>query len=115
MCRRSGSSAVLTGVADPASVPVCKCISRPGEGTTLRLNVPFHRAQAAAAAINKFATRECFRKAGLPVPEYSRIHVDEDSKAAANQVAYPCVLKPLGLSTSRGVIRANGPQEFIAA
>jgi formate-dependent phosphoribosylglycinamide formyltransferase (GAR transformylase) len=80
-----------------------------------RLNVPFHRAQAAAAAINKFVTRECFRKAGLPVPEYSRIHVDEDSKAAANQVAYPCVLKPLGLSTSRGVIRANGPQEFIAA
>lgn len=80
-----------------------------------RLKVPFHRPEAAAASINKFATRERFRKAGLPVPEYSRIHVDEDSKTAASQVAYPCVLKPLGLSTSRGVIRANGPQEFIAA
>jgi biotin carboxylase len=80
-----------------------------------RLNVPFHRAEAVAAAINKFASRECFRKAGLPTPEYSRIHVDEESRAAANQAAYPCVLKPLGLSTSRGVIRADDPQEFIAA
>ncbi len=28
---------------------------------------------------------------------------------------YPCVLKPLGLSASRGVIRANDPTEFSAA
>ena len=61
-----------------------------------RLNVPFHRADAAAAAINKFATRECFRNAGLPVPEYSRIQVDEDPYAVARNVPYPCVLKPLG-------------------
>jgi biotin carboxylase len=80
-----------------------------------RLGVPFHHPQAAAAAINKFATRECFRKAGLPVPLYSRIHVDEDADHAAKGVQYPCVLKPLGLSTSRGVIRANNPQEFVGA
>ena len=28
---------------------------------------------------------------------------------------YPCVLKPLDLSASRGVIRANDPHEFAAA
>ena len=80
-----------------------------------RLGLPFHRPEAAAASINKFATRECFRKAGLLVPQYFKIRVDEDPETAANAVLYPCVLKPLGLSTSRGVIRANSPQEFAYA
>ena len=30
-------------------------------------------------------------------------------------ISYPCVLKPLSLSASRGVIRANNREEFIAA
>jgi biotin carboxylase len=80
-----------------------------------RLNVPFHPPQAAAAAINKFATRECFRKAGLLVPLYFKMRVDEDPELAANEVRYPSVLKPIALSTSRGVIRANDPQEFLCA
>ena len=80
-----------------------------------RMGILFHRPQAAAAAINKFATRECFRKAGLLVPLYSRLRVDADAGRAAEDIQYPCVLKPLGLSTSRGVIRANTPQEFVTA
>jgi formate-dependent phosphoribosylglycinamide formyltransferase (GAR transformylase) len=80
-----------------------------------QLGVPFHSSRAAAAAISKFSTRECFRKAGLLVPAYSRIPIDGNAGAAAEAVQYPCVLKPLGLSTSRGVIRANNPQEFIEA
>jgi biotin carboxylase len=83
--------------------------------TAERLGLPFHRPQAAAAAINKFATRECFRKAGLLVPAYFKIRVDEDPEIAAKEVRYPCVLKPIALSTSRGVIRANDPQEFVCA
>ena len=79
------------------------------------LGVPFHPPAAAAAAINKFAARECFREAGLPVPAYSRVALDEDAEAAASTFQYPCVLKPLGLSASRGVIRANSPQEFVPA
>jgi len=79
------------------------------------LGVPFHPPAAAAAAINKFAARECFRKAGLRVPMYSRVALDQDAEAAASRFQYPCVLKPLGLSGSRGVIRANSPQEFVPA
>ena len=79
------------------------------------LGVPFHPPAAAAAAINKFAARECFRKAGLRVPMYSRVALDQDAEAAAGRFQYPCVLKPLGLSGSRGVIRANSPQEFVSA
>lgn len=83
--------------------------------TAERLNIPFHPPQATAAAVNKFDTRECFRKAGLPVPQYRRIHTEENAAAIARELPYPCVLKPLGLSTSRGVIRANNPAEFTAA
>ena len=80
-----------------------------------RLNVPFHRPEATAAAINKFATRERFREAGLPVPQYYRVRIDENPDTAAKKAPYPCVLKPIGLSTSRGVIRANTQKEFVAA
>jgi formate-dependent phosphoribosylglycinamide formyltransferase (GAR transformylase) len=80
-----------------------------------RLGVPFHSPPAAAAATNKFAARERFREAGLPVPRYCRIPVAEDPSAVAQTIPYPCVLKPLGLSTSRGVIRANDAQEFVSA
>jgi biotin carboxylase len=38
-----------------------------------------------------------------------------DPEAAAREVAYPCVLKPLALSASRGVIRADDPDGFVAA
>ena len=80
-----------------------------------RMGLPFHSPQAAAAAINKFATRECFRKAGLPTPHYFQVPLNEDAEVAAKRARYPCVLKPLRLSTSRGVIRADNPQEFIRA
>jgi biotin carboxylase len=33
----------------------------------------------------------------------------------AGRVGFPCVVKPLFLSASRGVIRANDPDEFVAA
>ena len=81
-----------------------------------RLGLPFHRPQAAAAAINKFATRECFRKAGLPVPAYFQVRSETKTpewrqtgfsiRAFSNRLDYP---------TSRGVIRADSPQEFVRA
>ena len=80
-----------------------------------RAGVPFHPAPAAYAATNKFATRECFRRAKLPVPGYTRWAVDADPAEVAGAVQYQCVLKPLGLSASRGVIRANDPRQFAAA
>src|SRR5579862_3056189 len=54
-----------------------------------RAGIPFHSADAARAATNKFLARECFRKAGLPVPNYRRFGLDETTVDAH----YPCVLK----------------------
>jgi hypothetical protein len=49
------------------------------------------------------------------VPEFRRVPLIEDPGQQAAQAHYPCILKPLGLSASRGVIRADNPAEFVAA
>jgi formate-dependent phosphoribosylglycinamide formyltransferase (GAR transformylase) len=67
------------------------------------------------ACRTKFLARERFRAAGLLVPEFHRVPLAEGPHPAAENVRYPCVLKPLGLSASRGVIRANNRDEFVAA
>jgi glutathione synthase/RimK-type ligase-like ATP-grasp enzyme len=73
--------------------------------TAERLGLRFHSPAATAVCRNKFLTRAKLRDAGLPVPDFQRYRVDADSRVAAAEARYPCVLKPLGLSASRGVIR----------
>ncbi|HYL77875.1 MAG TPA: ATP-grasp domain-containing protein [Bryobacteraceae bacterium] len=80
-----------------------------------RLGIPYNSPDSVLACRNKFLARERFRDAGLLVPEFRRIALSEGPHPAAETARYPCVLKPLGLSASRGVIRANNPQEFAAA
>ena len=77
-----------------------------------RLGLRFHPAEAARAAANKLLSRERFRAAGMPVPEFQRIAPVDVVNA---NVKFPCVLKPLDSSASRGVIRANNQEEFRAA
>jgi hypothetical protein len=74
-----------------------------------RLGLRFHPAGAAQAAANKLLARERFRAAGMPVPEFRRLTLADAPHAI---VRFPCVLKPLDSSASRGVIRANNPEEF---
>ena len=79
------------------------------------LGIPFHSLAGARACQDKFLARQLYQAAGLPVPRFFRATIDEDARAMARRAPFPCVLKPLGLSASRGVIRANGETEFIAA
>ena len=71
--------------------------------------------EAAEACRDKYRSRERLRAAGLRVPTFTRFQVDDDPRAIAREVEFPCVLKPLALSASRGVIRADTPEEFVAA
>src|SRR5579862_6454206 len=80
-----------------------------------RLGIAYHLPDAVSASRNKFLARERFRASGLLVPEFHRIALADGPERAAAEARYPCVLKPLGLSASRGVIRANHPIEFTAA
>jgi biotin carboxylase len=80
-----------------------------------RLGLRSSATAAVAAARDKFPMRQCLAAAGVPVPRYRRVALKDDPFVAARGVAFPCVLKPLSLSASRGVIRANTVDQFIAA
>ncbi len=80
-----------------------------------KLGLPYNSPASVEAARNKFVARQRFLAAGLPVPQFFRMDIDQHSGEASAQAPYPCVLKPLGLSASRGVIRADNPVEFVAA
>jgi hypothetical protein len=80
-----------------------------------RLGIPYNSPDSVAASRNKFLARERFRTAGLLVPEFHRVPLSDGPERTAMEAHYPCVLKPLGLSASRGVIRVNNPSEFVLA
>jgi len=80
-----------------------------------RRGIRYNSPDSVDASRNKFLARERFRAAGLLVPEFHRVPLADAPEQAAMHARYPSVLKPLGLSASRGVIRANNPVEFIAA
>ncbi len=71
--------------------------------------------EAVAASRDKHRFRQALRQAGLPSPWFRLVSLGADPDALARELRYPCVLKPLSLAASRGVIRANGPEEFAAA
>lgn len=77
----------------------------------LRHNDP----EAAEAARDKFIMRQRFAAAGLPSPHFELHTMDEPVEALAESLTYSVVIKPRALSGSRGVMRANTPQEFITA
>jgi biotin carboxylase len=59
-------------------------------------------------------TRSNLARAGLPVPWFFEADPAMDISADP-RLQFPCVVKPLGLSGSRGVIRADTPAELDAA
>jgi biotin carboxylase len=70
---------------------------------------------AVREARDKFRMRIRLAEAGVPGPEFRKVFLDANAEAAALSAPYPCVLKPMTLSASRGVIRADNPNQFLAA
>jgi biotin carboxylase len=67
------------------------------------------------AARDKHQQRELLAKAGVPIPRFMLRRFNEDPTVIARSVTYPCVVKPLRLSASRGVMRADNVKGFITA
>jgi biotin carboxylase len=97
----------VVGVDDLTAVAAAAIAERLG----LRANV----LAAVRAARDKHQMRQCLTAAGVRVPRFQRIALKDDPLVAAAGVAFPCVLKPLALSASRGVIRADDVDQFVAA
>src|SRR5258707_6517698 len=78
------------------------------------LALPHNSPQAAEAARDKLLMRALMARGGAPCPVFRPFALRDDPHWIAAQVSYPCVVKPLRLSGSRGVMRANDPTEFVA-
>jgi len=79
------------------------------------LNLPCTPPEAAITASRKDLSRACLQQAGLPVPLFKLLRLDQALSPQIEDVPLPCVIKPLSLSASRGVIRANTAEELLAA
>ncbi len=79
------------------------------------LDLPYNSPESVENCRSKLRQRVVLRAAGLPVPEFFSFVFDEPLDAVLPQVRFPCVLKPLSLAASQGVIRANDAREFAAA
>ncbi|MEC4675230.1 MAG: ATP-grasp domain-containing protein [Nitrospirota bacterium] len=64
------------------------------------------------AASNKQTMRRMLQKNGLPCPNFVVVGIDEKPADVVQRVTFPCVLKPLTLSGSCGVIRADDQASF---
>ena len=78
-----------------------------------RLGLPHAAPDAARAAGDKHRFRQAQRAAGLPQPGFARVMPGEDPRPVAEALGYPVVVKPLHLSASRGVMRADDPEQLV--
>lgn len=79
------------------------------------LGLPHNPPAAVQLTQRKDLARARLEEQAVPVPWHQRIDLKADLTVQASGLNYPIVLKPLSLSGSRGVIRADNSQECIAA
>ncbi len=72
------------------------------------LGLPHNPISATEATRYKDRLRKILTEANIPTPTATCFSVADPPP----NVTYPCILKPIHLSASRGVIRANTPEEF---
>lgn len=68
--------------------------------------------KAVACCRNKLSQRETLRDAGLAVPHFFSFRKTDAVETVLPRASFPCVIKPLSLAASQGVIRANNEAEF---
>ena len=78
------------------------------------LGLPHNPVEAVEATRDKARMRECFAAAGLLTPRFTTAAIDADPRAIAAVVGYPCVVKPLDLSGSQGVVKVDDPGGFVS-
>ena len=79
------------------------------------LGLRYHPREAVRYARDKALMRKRLSAAGVSSPWFHVASLHDDPVGVASDTVFPCVLKPLSLSASRGVIRADAPEEFVRA
>jgi biotin carboxylase len=84
--------------------------TRAAAAASERLGLRGNPLEAVERARDKAAMRSAFAEAAIPQPEYRVVRPGDDEAAVAAELGGPVVVKPLTLSMSRGVIRADDPE-----
>ena len=79
------------------------------------LGIEYNHPAAVEACRSKLRMREVFLDAGLRGSWFRSFRVPPTPEPSLVGISFPCVLKPLSLSASQGVMRANNREEFLAA
>jgi biotin carboxylase len=79
------------------------------------LGIHYNHPAAVEACRSKLRMKEVFRDAGLCVPWFRSLPIDPMPEPLLLNISYPCVFKPLSLSASQGVVRADNREEFLGA
>jgi biotin carboxylase len=79
------------------------------------LGLPHNPPAAARFSRRKDLARERLHQHHIPTPQFRRIDLRKDLTPQMTGFPFPCVVKPVSLSGSRGVIRVNNDNEFIEA
>src|ERR1700681_4347054 len=79
------------------------------------LGLAYNHPEAVEKCRSKLRQREILRDAGVLVPGFFSFRLDKRLERILPRVQFPCVVKPLRLAASQGIIRANNAEQFRAA
>jgi biotin carboxylase len=80
-----------------------------------RLGLRGNPADAVGITRDKARFRRALAAAGVRQPDFREVGAEDDAGQAALDVGLPCVVKPVALSGSRGVIRSDNASDAVAA
>lgn len=80
-----------------------------------QLELPHNKTHSILATRSKELARKMLSHGAVKIPEYLVLDLDLPLNEQIRNVVYPCVVKPVNLSMSRGVIRANNVHELRTA
>jgi biotin carboxylase len=112
----AGSTARI--VAFARTHPLAAIVAVDEAGTLLAaaaaraLDLPHNPVAAVEATRDKARMRARFAEAGLLTPRFTTAPLDASPEAIAATIGYPCVVKPLDLSGSQGVVKADDIESF---
>jgi len=115
--RRPESSArALADLA--ASTPIDAIVAADDAGVVVAalasemIGLPHNPPDAAAATRNKAVMRRLLETSEIPQPSFAVLDRSDEPAEIGQLIGYPVVVKPLSMSASRGVIRADSDQDL---